>query len=307
MKKFRRVYLEISNICNLQCPFCPEVERGKKVMAPDFFRMALTAVAPHTEEVCLHLMGEPLGHPHFAAIVAICSDLNTPVNVTTNGLLIVGERRRLLLSPIVRQVNISVHSFQANFRGKDVGLYMERIFEFTRQAETERPDLYINYRLWDLGSADLAGEAENVDVRRAIEDEFGVSFEALDVNPRRKKGYRLRGRVYVNLDSRFEWPSMSRPVRGETGTCHGLSGHIGIHADGTVVPCCLDKEAVINLGNIGEQSLPEILGSPRARAMREGFERNVLTEDLCRRCTFIKRFDRKVNRGIEASPPAPER
>ena len=114
------------------------------------------------------------------------------------------------------------------------------------------------------------------------------------VNVQRKKRYLLRGRIYLAFDSRFEWPSIHAPVQGERGFCHGLSTHVGIHADGTVVPCCLDKEAAIPLGNIRENSLEAILRSPRAVAMKDGFERGVLVEDLCRRCTFIKRFRRKA-------------
>lgn len=306
MDRFRRVYVEISNICNLQCSFCPEVERSKQVMTPVFFRQVLTQVAPMTDEVCLHLMGEPLGHPDLAEIIAICAELNTPVNMTTNGLLLHGERRELMLQPIVRQLNVSVHSFEANFRGRDVTPYMEKLFRFTRDASRLRPDLYINYRLWDL--ADDGGlTPENAKIRALIEAEFQVSMASMDINPRRKKGYLLAGRVYLNFDSRFEWPTLAAPVRGTRGTCHGLSSHIGIHADGTVVPCCLDKEAKLKLGDLSQTSLSEILTGDRATAMRDGFAANQLIEDMCQRCTFITRFDRKVQRATvkaQIQPPS---
>jgi radical SAM protein with 4Fe4S-binding SPASM domain len=293
MGKFKRVYVEISNVCNLQCSFCPEVEREKQVMTPALFRQIMDQVAPLTDEVCLHLMGEPLGHPHLGEIVAICAEVQVPVNVTTNGLLLHGERRELLLTPIVRQVNVSVHSFEANFRGRDVGPYMERLFRFTREARERRPDLYINYRLWDLRD-DGAVTPENARIREMIEAEFGVSFAAMGIDVRRKKGYPLAGRVYVNFDTRFEWPDPAAPLRSEVGTCHGLSSHIGVHADGTVVPCCLDKEAALSLGNLRETPLTAILASPRATAMRDGFASGQLREDLCRRCTFVSRFDKKA-------------
>ena len=297
MERFRRVYVEISNICNLQCDFCPEVERGKQVMTPAFFRKVLTQAAPHTDEVCLHLMGEPLGHPDLAEIIGICTELGTSVNVTTNGLLLHGERRELMLAPVVRQLNVSVHSFEANFRGRDVTPYMQKLFRFTRDAMALRPDLYINYRLWDLNE-DGGLTAENAKIRELIEVEFGVSMTSMNINPRRKKGYLLAGRVYLNFDSRFEWPTLAAPVRGQRGTCHGLSSHIGIHADGTVVPCCLDKEAKLKLGDLNEHSLDEILKGQRAAAMRRGFAANELVEDLCQRCTFISRFDRKARRAV---------
>jgi radical SAM protein with 4Fe4S-binding SPASM domain len=302
MSSFRRVYVEISNICNLQCSFCPEVERDKQVMTPAFFRQVLAQVAPMTDEVCLHLMGEPLGHPQLGEIVGICAELGTPVNLTTNGLLLHGERRDLMLHPIIRQLNVSVHSFEANFSGRDVTPYMDKLFKFTRVAMTERPDLYINYRLWDLVD-DGTMTAENAKIRAVIEAEFGVDMHAMGVDPRRKKGYVLAGRVYVNFDSRFEWPTLAAPKRAERGTCHGLSSHIGIHADGTVVPCCLDKEAKLKLGDLKHESLADVLSGQRATAMRDGFAANRLVEDLCQKCTFIERFDRKVQRA-RAHPSA---
>lgn len=300
MTNFRRIYVEISNICNLQCSFCPEVERTKQVMTPAFFRHVMAQAAPLTDEVCLHLMGEPLGHPDLAEIISICSEFGKPVNLTTNGLLLHGERRQLVLDPIVRQLNVSVHSFEANFAGRDVTPYMERLFRLTREAMAVRPDLYINYRLWDLAEGG-SFTPENAKIRAMIEAEFDVDMTAMGVDPRRRKGYPLAGRVYVNFDSRFEWPSREAPRRSNQGTCHGLSSHIGIHADGTVVPCCLDKEAVLKLGDLKSQSLADVLSAERASEMRNGFARHELVEDLCQRCTFISRFDRKVQRAAGAA------
>jgi len=293
MKRFKRINIEISNICNLQCSFCPEVHRDKQVMSDALFRKVITEVAPLTEEVCLHLMGEPLGHPKLSELVEICAEQGVPINLTTNGTLLNDRRREILLRPIVRQVNFSVHSFEANFGERDVAPYLSKLFAFTREAFEKRPDLYINYRIWDLQDP-VSLTPTNARIRDAIEREFGFKLEARTVDLRRQKGYRILNRLYLNLDSRFEWPSLSAPVRSEQGYCHALSNHFGIHADGTVVPCCLDKEAVLKLGNCAKLSIADILASERATRIARGFERNQCVEELCRRCDFIKRFDRKL-------------
>lgn len=150
LKKYKRINIEISNVCNLSCSFCPEVHRQKKVMSEDLFRKVLAQVAPLTEEVCLHLMGEPLGHPRLSEFVDLCAEYGVPINLTSNGTLLNEKRQEILLRPIVRQVNFSVHSFEANFGERDVLPYMAKLFAFTRQAFALRPDLYINYRIWDL-------------------------------------------------------------------------------------------------------------------------------------------------------------
>ena len=294
-RRYRRAYVEISNICNLKCDFCPTVDRQNAVMDLIQFEKIARDVQPFVDEICLHLMGEPLGHPDFAGFVDVCARIALPVSVTTNGTLITGARREALLHPIVRQVNVSVQSYEANFGDKDPKAYLSRVFAFTREALEKRPDLYINYRLWDLDDP-AAKSDRNGRVRTAIEAEFGVSFDAFKVDVRRRKGHNLVGRLSVHFDSRFTWPSPTLPVRSTEGFCHGLSSHFGVHADGTLVPCCLDKEAAVSLGNCHDRPVAELLESPKAVAIRDGFARGELVDDLCQRCPFISRFDGKARR-----------
>lgn len=289
---FERIYIEISNICNLQCDFCPPVERNKKVMDLENFEKVLLQVRDKTKEVALHLMGEPLGHPQFEEILNVCTKLSVPVNLTTNGVLLTPKKIEMLLKPIVRQVNISIHSFEANYRLKDVEPYISKVFSFVDKAFEERADLYINYRIWDL-SEPMSLSPKNELIRTLIEKKYNFEFSQLNVDIRRVKGYKILNRLYINFDSRFEWPSLNQPIRSEKGFCHALTHHIGIHADGTVVPCCLDKEAAIPLGNCLESSLDTILTSARAVEMKAGFQQKLLKESLCQRCDFAKRFDRK--------------
>lgn len=296
--RFKKAYVEISNICNLQCDFCPEVERDKAVMTPALFTKVIGELAGLTEEVCFHLMGEPLSHPRFSDFVALCASRGLAMNITTNGTLLDQARTTALLSPLVRQVNFSLHSFEANFGEKDILSYMNKIFAFTRLARERRPDLYINYRLWNLapGSA-----GRNPEILGLIEREFGCGLSG-DVDVRAKKNRQVAGRVFMHFDTAFRWPHLEDPARGSRGFCHALSAQIGILADGTVVPCCLDKEAGVPLGNCAGKSLVEVLAGERAAAMKAGFAKNELVEDLCRRCTFISRFDGRLKEAV-AGPP----
>ncbi len=294
-KRFKRIHIEISNVCNLQCNFCPEVLRQKTVMQEPLFRKIVAQAAPLADELSLHLMGEPLGHPNLSAFIDICAGSNAPVNLTTNGTLLDAARTEVLLHRTVRQVNFSLHSFEANFGERDVTGYLRKIFAFTHAAFERRPDLYINFRLWDLTSPNELSPT-NAKMRAAISDEFKFSFDDLNIDLRRRKSFRILNRLYLHFDSRFEWPSPDAPIRSSSGTCHALSSHFGIHADGTVVACCLDKEANLALGNAETQSLEAILMSPRAQSIVMGFANNQCVEALCQRCDYIKRFDQKKPR-----------
>jgi radical SAM protein with 4Fe4S-binding SPASM domain len=288
-KRFHKVNVEISNICNLQCSFCPEVIREKKMMPLPLFENVIRQVAPLTELVCFHLMGDPLVHPRLSEMIQICEKYEASVFFVTNGVLIKPEHQQILLSPVMYQVNFSLHSFFDNHPDKDPSSYLDKIFTWTTHALENRPDLYINFRLWNL--QDTRGRlTKNIEMLQRIEDYFKVTINTDDLNIKKNKSLKIKNKLYLHFDTEFIWPDLQLPVLGQKGTCYGLSSHIGIHADGTVVPCCLDKEASIPLGNIQNQSLLEILDSERAHNILKGFQQNKLIENLCQRCQYIERF-----------------
>ena len=301
LQKFDRINIEIVNTCNLKCSFCPTPERPAHHMTPaDFARLA-ESLAPMTREVVLHLLGEPLSHPEFGRILDAAAAVSLPVNVVTNGLLLAGDRVEALLRPVVRQVSVSLQSFGNNYPDRDVGPYLAKIKRFTDRAFMERPDLYVNLRFWDLAGAAATETNHNQELRRTLAEMYQFSWSDVQVDVRRRKSHRIQGRLYLHFDSRFTWPDIKAEKKQTTGHCHGLTGHFGIHADGTVVPCCLDHNADIPLGNALMQPITEILSSPRARTMREGFAKGVLTEDLCKTCGYIERFKRQGQTKVEVN------
>lgn len=293
-KSFAKVHIEISNICNLQCSFCPVVERKKGQMSPADFAAILDQVAPLAKQICLHLMGEPLLHPQFPEIIEICKSKNIRLFLVSNGVLLKERHTDLLLSECFDQLNFSLHSFRDNFGDQDPTLYLNRIFKLTEKAFEERPELYINYRLWNLQDPRGSSESNRLMLSK-IEERFGIAI-ADEINVKNRKSFRIKNRLYLHFDTEFIWPSMDLPHQGTRGTCYGLSSHFGILVDGTVVPCCLDKEGIISLGNVKEQPIEEILASPRAQAMIKGFQTGKLVEDLCQRCNYIERFTKPASR-----------
>jgi radical SAM protein with 4Fe4S-binding SPASM domain len=269
------------------------VEKDKKIMDVAEFEAILKEVAPLAEIVCLHLLGEPLAHPKFSEILDVCERYHTQIDLTTNGILIKRYQDRIINSPCVRQVNFSLQSYKDNFPDRALDPYLLPLLEFVTSAHAQRPALYVNFRLWNQQSND----SDNEDVFQKIESYFNIKINR-NVETGAIKSKKIWNRLYLHFDSRFEWPSFSLPHQGSRGRCHGTVNHIGIHADGTVVPCCLDKNGAIDLGNIKEQSLSDILASERFLKMRDGFLKGVLVESFCQHCSFIKRFDKAENRKV---------
>ena len=277
MKRFRKVYLEISNLCNLKCRFCPGTQRKKQAMAPSDLERLLPKLAPWTDYVYFHLMGEPLFHPHLGRFLELAENEGLKVILTTNGTLLPRQQEMLLSAPGLHKVNISLHAFEANDLDVDFETYLLGCLTFGQAAQGKK---IVSFRLWNSG-----GEEEKNDEILALLHEY---FPGQWVTER--KGIRIGQKIYLEHGDKFDWPDLNAPEVGDRVFCYGLRDQIGILCDGTVVPCCLDHEGDIPLGNLFTQSMDEILATPRAKAIFEGFQQGKATEELCRKCGYARRF-----------------
>lgn len=289
MKKFKKVYIEITNICNLNCNFCPKTERELKFMDEDAFKHIVKAVKPYTDHIYFHLMGEPFLNPNLGRFLEISHENNVKVNITTNGTLINNVKDTLIASPTLRQMNISLSSFEANDKDKDLNGYLDNIMNFILEAN-EKSNIIFSIRLWNMDSEGLKGSNEsNEDILKMLETKLELDFS---LREKIKESYsvKLRNNVYLNAAEKFEWPDIKKDTTDDKVFCYGLRDHMGILVDGTVVPCCLDSEGNIPLGNIFETSLGDILDSQRANDMYDGFSRRQAVEELCKKCGYAKRY-----------------
>ena len=270
----------------MNCDFCHGTHRKPETMSAENFERIARQIKHMTEQVHLHVTGEPLLHPEFGKIIQICSEYNLPVEITTNGTLMRTVNAESLFNPAVRQVNISMHALAENDTDR-----IGDIFDFTRKAFVRHPDLYINYRLWNLESPQESLESgKNESLHRKIAEEFGVVIPVAGHSSGRKSR-KLLNRLYLHLDSYFEWPEINsqKPYRTE-GKCHGLKSQAAILVDGTVVPCCLDKEGVTALGNCFAEPFESIISGIRANKIIKGFNEGRFLEELCRHCSYSSRF-----------------
>ena len=275
--RFSKIYLEISNLCNLSCAFCPGTRRQKKALNEEEFATLLPKIRSYTDFLYFHLMGEPLLHPKLERFLELAGEAGFKVILTTNGTLLPKQQTMLLNAPALHKVNISLHAFEANDLAVPFQDYLAGCFEFGKAAEGKK---LISYRLWNQG-----GQDEKNDEILATMKEF---FPEPWVEERR--GPRIGQRIYLEYGDKFDWPDLSAADGGEGVFCHGLRDQLGILCDGTVVPCCLDHEGDIALGNLFHQSMEEILEGPRAKAIYEGFSKRKAAEELCRKCGYARRF-----------------
>ena len=289
MKRFKECILRLLMSAIFLATFCPKTMRKAHSMDVDSFKKILDQVKPYTDYLYLHLKGEPLLHPNLPEFLDLCAEREFKVNITTNGTLLRKMKDKIIKKPSIRQINISLHSFDGNESSITMEEYLKEVLDFAREA-LEETNIIIGLRLWNLDPSKLTrGERErNRELLSIIEEYFKLAYKIEENTDH--YGIKIAERLYLNQDIEFKWPSLKEEDYGYKGTCYGLKNQIGILSDGTVVPCCLDGEGVIVLGNVFEKPFKEIIEGQRAENILEGFSKGQLREELCRKCGYRTRF-----------------
>ena len=275
--RFRKVYLEISNICNLNCRFCPGTKRAKKALTEEELAVLLPKIRPYTDYLYFHLMGEPLLHPKLERFLKMAGEYGFKVILTTNGTLLKKQQEMLLRSPALHKINISLHAFEANDLAIPFETYLSDCFAFGNASAGKK---LVVYRLWNQGGEDT----QNREILDAMHRYFPEDWV------QERHGIRIADRTYLEYGDKFDWPDLTAAEGDSRVFCYGLRDQLGVLCDGTVVPCCLDHDGDLALGNLLTQDMEEILNSPRAKAIYEGFSNREATEELCRKCGYARRF-----------------
>lgn len=284
-KRFNKIYIEITNICNLKCSFCPEGNRKKEFIKVEDFKYIIEQIKEYTNLIALHVKGEPLMHPELEEILKICYDNNLKVNITTNAILLEQNLKLLLNSPAIRQINMSLHSINKNQTEYDTEKYINSILRVSQEI-INKTNIIISYRLWNLEK--IEENDENINILYIIGEYFGINN--LVQLAKENKFIELKNNVFLNQDIEFTWPNIAGKVISETGRCWGLRNQVAVLVNGDIVPCCLDQNGDIKLGNIFKENFDEIINSEFSKAFIEAFENNKILHNLCKRCGFRTKF-----------------
>ena len=262
---FKKVYIEITNNCNLDCSFCIKNKREKLFIDIKDFETILNKLKGYTNYLYFHIMGEPLLHPHINELIDLASkDFN--INITTNGFLI----DRIKDNKNIRQINISLHSFADKYN-KSFDNYVSDIFNTVDKLKVN--NTIINYRLW------VDSVYKNKFINK-LEEKYKVKIDSNKV--------KLDKNVYYEIEEEFIWPTVDNEYYCEVGSCRALRDHIGILVDGTIVPCCLDSEGIIKLGNIYKNDINDIINNDLFKEMKKGFQNSKKIHNLCKKCNFYE-------------------
>ena len=272
MKKYKKIYIEITNNCNLNCSFCSEVKRKRKNMSIEEFEIILNKIKDYTNYIYLHVKGEPLLHKDIIKFLELADKYNLKVNLTTNGVLFPKLVDELSKCNSLHKINFSLHS------ENNIDNYYENIF---KSVDKLRKDIIVIYRLWTLNDNKL--DKKSTIIVDKIKNYYNLSTETVN-KIKNDNNIKIKSTIYVDKDNIFDWPSINQ--HKSNGYCYALKTHIAILVDGTIVPCCLDSNGIINLGNIFNNTLEEIFNTERYKNLLRSFQDRKPCEELCRSCTY---------------------
>ena len=274
-----RCYLEITNICNLNCLFCPKTDREKAYLTIEEFNTLTDKLRGEINFLYFHLMGEPLLHPRLTEFIAIAREKGFVPIITTNGTLL--SKAHNLTETGLHKIQISLHSQEGNAK-ENLEEYIRDVMDFSLLAA--KNGIIVVLRLWNEGGYNSKNETIMNHIAEHVQRPWTTRYD----------GWKICENLYLEMDSIFEWPDSGREeLSQDESFCYALRNQIGVLVDGSVVPCCLDHAGAIKLGNLHTQTLGEILSSPRAKAIYDGFTRHEAVEPLCKRCGYAnvtKRF-----------------
>ena len=275
--KFSKIYVEITNICNLNCSFCSKDNCPKEEMSLENFELILKKIKNYTKSIYLHVKGEPLLYSKLDELLTLCDNYNMKVKITTNGTLLKEKLEILNNHPSLKQLNISLHSENNNPN------YFQEVFETSDKIK----NISIVYRIWLLDNL-------NLDILSTKIVEKIIKYYKLDKSfmeeVKKNKNIKIKNNLYLDKDNYFNWPKEKKENSLTKGTCLGTRSHIAILVNGDVVPCCLDSGGILKLGNIFKEDLDTILNKELFQKINNGFKAQQVVASLCQTCDFRKKF-----------------
>lgn len=272
-----RVYIEITNACNLHCSFCPGPTKALRQMTLEQFEHLIDQIKSITRHLYLHVQGEPLSHPKLLTFMDVAYNADLKVHLVSNATLLAQQAPQLFTHPALAQLTLSLHAWEA-LEVYSYKTHLQHLLALKTTLLASKASVFL--RIWNAKSARM----------REILTTFHPDFDLHHLDALGKHRIPLLQNITLDLDEVFEWPSLDHEFVSSTGRCHGGRKMLAVLVDGTLTPCCLDPQGHLSIGNLFESPLDALISSQRYQSMVDGFKQGRIVEDLCQRCSYRTRF-----------------
>ena len=306
--KFHKIYVEITDICGLSCSFCTPKKAKRGVMPLTLFKNIIEQIANYTKFISLHVLGDPLCVENLNEYLAIGSYYNVKFDIVSSGAFLQQKHFPILTQDSIHQVSFSLDAlFNHSHLNKEIHKYFDRIIDFYMYANANYPKLYINLRLF--GNNDYTYLLERfpnaimqTEKRRLrLAKNFFLRFHKPFIWHATQKHHNLKSSFLDSINQSLHKDKPSNDKLLETKSimsqmqnhpkpnkpyCFGSVKQLAILANGIVVPCCIDANGSMPLGNLCVQDFESILKSKPMKTMQKAQHTHKNLPNLCSTCTF---------------------
>ena len=315
-----QVYMELTNICNFDCAFCPNeiMTRKKGVMKKETAIRILDEISDInlTKKMMFHLMGEPTLHPNLTELITYANDKGIKIVLNTNGARLDGKLLDRVYNLGLDRLIISLQTptegtYSLRRARMDFPAYISKVKDIVRKKFEQRSNIPLELHLLNSTDARLLGLDEDfivlendkiaqdilldwIKFGKDVEKEHDVEKVRHDMKKIRKislkNGFRYEIVRGVHIISRRTTTWANTMVKGKRiipaflGSCDGLKNQFGILWDGRCVMCCIDYDGKTALGNVNDTPLSKIWLSKDAERIRKNLQRNILVHPYCQIC-----------------------
>ena len=283
----RTYWLDITSICNLRCIMCPQAKglaKRQAKMPIETFKGIIDGVCENHPQIKLYLSGEPLLHDNLFDMIEYASAKRCQTEIHTNATLLTEEISKRLLSSSLTFITFS-------FDGCSPEIYeqLRPPAKFEKVKSNIKRYLDLRRKGGGCGPHTTVEIIRMKDTKSQIQEFVGE--------------WKTSGVDSVNITDYMTWLGSVNDSRVENFPNHGYRpcgepfNHGCILSDGTVVPCCMDVNGKMPLGNINEASFREIwLGDEYSRLRAQMLANSIPMGSICDGCyrTFYQTSTERI-------------
>ena len=283
--------IEPTTSCNLRCTECPtgmqSLSRPGGNMKTDTFREILGKLSPDLIYLTLYFQGEPLLNPHFAEMVSIAHAQRVFVSTSTNGHFLNDKNVDQILKSGLNHLIISLDGLDQSTYEKyrvngDFQLLIDGIHRLVAARKTKKSrSPFIELQFLVMGH----NEHQMTQMREFAKT---AGVDKLAFKTAQVYNFNAGSTVIPTLKEKSRYKqlpdgswAMAKAIRNR---CHRIWSSVVVTWDGKVVPCCYDKNADHQVGDLLKDSLAAIWKNRQYAAFRKQLLRSRSEIEICRNC-----------------------
>jgi radical SAM protein with 4Fe4S-binding SPASM domain len=287
------VSFEPTTSCNLRCPECPsglrEFTRPTGMLKKDFFRQTIDEIHKELLYLIFYFQGEPYLNKDFLEMVKYAHDKGIYTATSTNAHYLTDENARKTVDSGLDRLIISIDgTSQDVYQQYRVGGKLDKVLEgaknivkWKKALNSKTPFVFFQFLV-------VKPNEHQIEAVKQLGKEIGVD----QVRFKTAQVYDYENDPHQLIPTIEKYSRYKKDAAGKMQSKSGMGNHCWklwhqnvITWDGLVVPCCFDKDAMHQLGNLKMQSFKQVWNNDNYKQFRKELMTSRKNIDICANCS----------------------